>query len=209
MPPRIVRRGEHLAAIAYRHGVDPKDVWDSSKNASIRAAREGGHMLAEGDLVDLPPERHPEPTPLRVGMTTTFTATIPKVPVEIVLTQGGEPIASEPWHVEGRGEAASGTTGSDGKVRFEVRVTTPAVDLVLERMKQRRHVSVGGLDPTATTLGASHRLRNLGYFGGAPTSRPTPELAAATRAFQLANDLPGTGQLDSETRAVLAQVHGS
>jgi hypothetical protein len=208
MAPRIVREAEHLDALAYRHGVTPGEVWNAPVNAALKAARPGGHMLQAGDFLELPARVHPEPVDVKVGSETRIVATIPRVPVELVLAEAGQPLAGEPWRIEGRGERASGTTGSDGRVAFAVRVTTPRVVLHLERRKQIREIAVGGLDPHESLSGAAQRLRNLGFDAGAGRTL-TPELSAALRAFQEAKRLPNTGRPDAETLAALAAAHGS
>jgi hypothetical protein len=208
MAPRIVREVEHLDGLAHRHGVTPAEVWDAPVNAALKAARPGGHMLKAGDFLELPARVHPEPVDVKVGSETRIVATIPRLPVELVLAEGGEPLAGEPWRIEGRGERASGTTGPDGRVAFEVRVTTPRVVLHLERRKQIREIAVGGLDPHESLSGAAQRLRNLGFDAG-PGRGLTPELGDALRSFQAAKRLAPTGLPDAETLAALVAAHGS
>ena len=209
MVARVVRPGEHLDVIAYRHGVTSAEIWNAKANQALRESRAGGHMLMPGDVVELPEKRHPSPVDLTIGASTTIVATIPKVPVELILSGDGKPIASERWHIEALGEEAKGATGSDGKVAFKVRVTTPRVTICLEKLQQRLTVAVGGLDPTDALSGVVHRLNNLGFDAGPETSTMNPRIAEALRKFQIANALAPSALPDGETILALQKVHGS
>lgn len=209
MVARVVRKGEHLDGIAYRHGVSAEEVWSSDKNRGLREKRSGGHILLAGDALELPDRKHPAPAELSVGAENIIVANVPKVKVEMVLNGPTGPVSGEPWHVEARGEDAKGSTGGDGKVSFELRVTTSYATLVLEGLGQRRHVEVGGLDPVEAMSGVAHRLRNLGFDPGEVSSSLTPELSRAITAFQETRHMAPTGHPDADTLAALEAAHGS
>lgn len=209
MPPRIVRTGEHLDVIAHRHGVTVEEIWSKHPNGDLKGRRPGGHMLLEGDYLELPPRRHPEPVDVAVGGDTVVVATIPRVKVELTLSNGEGPLRGEPWRIEARGERAEGTTGADGKVSFEVRVTTPRVVLVLSKLGIRRDIAVGALDPNDTISGVIHRLNNLGYDAGPAASTLDERAVKALVQFQTANQLTPSGQPDEATMRALETVHGS
>ncbi|MFO0554182.1 MAG: peptidoglycan-binding domain-containing protein [Polyangiaceae bacterium] len=208
MAPRIVRRGEHLDAILYRHGVD-RTAWSAPSNERLRATRGDGHVLAPGDVLELPEPERPTPTPLRVGAISRFTAVVPNIPIELAYSRAGAPIAGEPWHIEGYGEDARGVTDADGKLTFEVRVTTPRVTLVFERTGSRSLLEIGGLDPIQTTGGLTQRLRNLGFAVGEAAGRDAPELRRAITDFQVRHKLAPTGEPNAETLEALHARHGS
>lgn len=207
--PRVIRDGEHLDVIAYRHGVQPADVWNDPGNAHLREARAGGHMLKAGDMVVLPERVHPKPVQVFAGGEIQIVARIPKITVTVVLASDGQPLAGEPWHIEGRGERASGVTGADGKVSFEVRVTTPRVTLLLERSGQHREIVVGGLDPDHSVRGIAQRLKNLSLYGEEVVATPTPAFTAALTRFQTDAKLVPSGLVDAQTIAALVAAHGS
>ncbi len=207
--PHIVRPGEHLGAIAYRAGVPEDEIWNAPENARLKEARPGGHMLVAGDLLHVKETPPPSPISLRVGGDTTVVATIPKVKVRAVLVKQGKPLAGEPWHLEARGEKASGVTKADGAIELEVRVTTRDATIVLEKTGGRRTLSVGGLDPADTPSGCAHRLANLGLYRGKATTRFTDALRDALKKFQRAQKLTETGELDEVTRDALVKAHGS
>lgn len=209
MRPHVVRPGEHLAQIAYRNGSDPDEVLNAPENAALKVLRPGGHTLAPGDVVMLPPRVHPSPTPVPAGAETKIRATIPRTKVELHLHSDGAPLANEPWHVEASGEKASGTTGADGVVTFEIRVTTRRAVVVLDRLGARREITIGGLDPIGTAAGVAHRLRNLGLYGGEEATTFTPDLVDAIRRFQAPRGLAGDGQMDDATRDALVAAHRS
>jgi len=209
MAGRVVRPGDHLDRIAHRHGVEASAIWSHPENARLRASRPGGHMLAAGDYLELPEGKHPAPAAVRIGSDTTIVATIPKVKVELVLASEEGPLSGERWHIEANGESAEGTTGPDGKVSFEVRVTTERVQLVLDVRGQCREIVVGGLDPATTVSGAIQRLDNLGYDAGPIASTLSDQAERALVAFQRKSGLVPSGRLDEETIAALVAAHGS
>jgi hypothetical protein len=209
MPARLVRPGEHLDEIAYRHGVRPEEIWDRPDNASVREGRPGGHMLVAGEILNVPEGRHPPSASITTGGSTAFVATIPRVTVDIALARGGKPLEGEPWRIEGSGESAKGVTGADGRVKFEVRVTTRKVKLVLERLGTTRELAVGALDPPHVISGSVHRLKNLGFYSGPLGVTKGPELESAVKAFQKEVGISPTGALDPETVAELVKRHGS
>lgn len=209
MGARVVRPGEHLAVIAYRHGADTDDVWGAKANRRLRADRPGAHMLVAGDVVELPEKKHPPPIPIAIGAETRIVATIPHVPIELVLGTTGSLVTDEPWHIEANGEKANGTTTSDGKVSFSVRVTTRRVTLVLDKRGVRRELAIGGLDPADNLSGIAQRLQNLGLYHGPVIDTMSPDIAAAITELQRKRGLAPTGHLDRETRDAITTEHGS
>ncbi len=209
MAPRVVRHGEHLDVIAYRHGVSVEEVWNGPGNRGLKSRRPGPHMLVEGDIVDLPARRHPKPIDLELGSLNTVVATIPKVKVELLLDGKTGPVAGEPWHIEANGEKAEGTTGADGKIAFAVRVTTPRVKLFLDRMGAQRQVAIGALDPPDAATGIIHRLNNLGYDAGDAVRALTQRAVDALMTFQRDQKLAPTGEPNAETMSALVAAHGS
>ena len=206
---KVIGIGEHLDEIAHRHGVSADEVWNAPGNRALKGRRPGGHMLVAGDVIELPPRRHPEPAAISIGGDTTIVATIPRVKAELVLAGPQGPVVGEPWHIEAHGEQAKGTTGSDGKVIFEVRVTTRQVTLVLEKLGQERQIVIGGLDPADVASGVIHRLNNLWFDAGPPARTLSDKAKNALVEFQNAHRLPPTGEADEATLAALHAAHRS
>jgi peptidoglycan hydrolase-like protein with peptidoglycan-binding domain len=68
-------------------------------------------------------------------------------------------------------------------------------------------LALGGLDPHDTVSGAQARLANLGFYGGAADGQLSPETRAALQAFQKAQGLEASGELDDSTQSALASAH--
>jgi hypothetical protein len=72
----------------------------------------------------------------------------------------------------------------------------------------RWEIDLGHVISPVTPLGASIRLRNLGYWNGEPTDEMTDELSAGITYFQTDHDgLEPTGKLDEKTCNLLRTLH--
>ncbi len=70
------------------------------------------------------------------------------------------------------------------------------------------NLSLGHLDPKDTVTGAQARLNNLGFsLPGALDGSIGRKTETALRAFQIVNNLPVTGLLDSATSDLLGSAH--
>src|SRR5688500_6803666 len=110
MIPYVVRPGDYLTRIASRRRFDAEQVWQHPQNAELRRRRPNPEVLAAGDILYVPdtePRRHA----LTVGGTSSFTARIPTVKLELSLTgSDGQPLASKRYWVDG--EEAGSTDAS-------------------------------------------------------------------------------------------------
>lgn len=134
-----------------------------------------------------------------------------------------EPKPQEPW--EGAawectidGTLSNGTTGADGKIELIISPAAREGKLVVDADKPTQRVitlNLGGLDPADSASGVMQRLRNLAFEPGVGAV-PAPEDAAgqaqlrsAVEAFQAAQSLDTTGQIDQATIDKLKEIHGS
>jgi N-acetylmuramoyl-L-alanine amidase len=208
MPHYVVRAGDHLAAIAHRHGLTADAIWNHDNNADLRARREG-HVLAPGDVMFLPASERREPSSLSVGSTNSFRANVPKVEVSLRLHEGDRPIRGAACElVVGGGRPISATSDGDGNVRFSVRVTARRAKLRIPSLGAERWLAIGDLDPVDTVRGAQTRLRELGYYTGPIDGVEDEDLADAVRAFQAASGRTADGVLEDGTRRALAEAFG-
>jgi hypothetical protein len=206
--PYVIRQGDYLTALAFRFGFDAQEVWGSADNEGLRARRPNPELLAPGDVLRIP-DAPREGARVRIGTTNRYRARVPGVPIVLRLEDRGQPLADEPYRVEGLGAPREGRSGADGVVRFEVPATVREVRVVLPRRQAVVPVRVGHLDPIEERSGVRQRLEHLGYYfdmAGEPT-RETD--AVALRRFQRDRGLAATGELDDETRRALAEAHGS
>lgn len=211
MVPYVVRQGDHLQQLAYERGFDAMTVWNDAKNDALRKARPDPNILAPGDVLYIPAQ--PAWHDLAVGSTTTFTSPrAPDLDMSVAFTQAGKPIANAKCVVHGLPPPASPLqTDGDGKLQLTVPVDVRVLYVEFPDTKLVVTLNVGALDPTSEPSGVWERLRNLGHVD--PSAPPLgytndEELAEAVRAFQNAQGLPVTGQLDDATRAKLETAHG-
>jgi len=207
--PHVVKQGDYLTKLAFRHGFDAAEVWGHEKNAEIKVSRKSMDMLAPGDVVHLPVTRG-EGLPFAPGTTNRYRATVPMTEIHLVFTNAdGTPLAGEPFAVTGGFAAASEPkTGGDGKLTLRLPLTTREVTIEFTERNLRRVVRVGDLDPASEESGARQRLTHLGFLSQDTRTGDGQDLGEAVRSFQVASGLPETGALDDETRNALAAEHG-
>jgi N-acetylmuramoyl-L-alanine amidase len=77
-----------------------------------------------------------------------------------------------------------------------------------EAKELRVPLALGGLDPVTTVSGVKQRLYNLGWDCGDTSQEVHENFAAMLSAFQEAQGLEVTGEVDDATRDRLKKVHG-
>lgn len=208
MQPYVVRQGDYLTQLAFRHGFDAREVWNASQNEALRRLRPDPEMLAPGDVLQIPDTPAAGPA-LRIGAANRYVARVPKVRVSIELGDESRALANEPYRVEGLGAPITGRSDGDGRVHLDVPVTTREVHIALPERGVVIPVMVGDLDPLETLSGVRQRLVHLGYYdlGGRPAE--AEDDLAAVRRFQRDRQLPITGEVDDATRRALSEAHRS
>ena len=214
--PLVIAQGDHLSKLAARHGFDEANVWKDPKNADIKKKRANPNMLVAGDILYVP-ENKPTWIKATIGSANAFVATVPRVPVRAQFMKDGKPMANEPYHLRGvrpkAGTPDPATTDADGCIHVEVPVTTSTFRVCFEGLGEVHTIQVGHLDPADEPSGARMRLGMLGLLGRHEGARlvqgPDAELPLALRAFQRANGLKTTGELDEVTVSKLKQLFGS
>jgi hypothetical protein len=214
MKPYVVKQGDYLNKLAHRLCFDADEVWNDPANAELKDQRGKGDILKPGDILFVPDEP-PKTNPFTAESSNEYVAKVPTITVELILEQGGEPLADEPYRVEGIGDDEQKQADGEGTVSFEVPVHVREVLLELVERGQKMRVCVGELDPVSDASGARMRLTNLGYcpksFAGADQYEAHDDglLHAALRSFQAAQGLESTGELDDATQQALLDAHGS
>jgi hypothetical protein len=205
MAPYVVRQGDHLTGLALRMGFDPEVVWNHPKNANLRAARPSGHILCAGDVLYVPvPEK--KWLPASTGQVNQYVAKVPKVPVSVTFTRGGQPLANEPCVVRELPDLGKLTTDGAGALKFDVPAHFDSVVVEMTSLGLQRRLRIGHLDPADTPSGALQRLRNMKYVSAGDTGK-----LAATRAiqrYQHVRGLPITGEIDDATAKQLVSDYG-
>ncbi len=211
MPRHVVQQGECIASIAARYATTPQALLDRSANERLRDARPNPHVLAPGDVVDVP-EASAREVDFRSGGTVRYKARVPKTHVHLALRdEAGNAAANKRCEVvlPGAREPLATQTDGDGKLEVAIAVHHMAATLRVwlsdEGDPLEIPLHIGHLDPIDRASGVGGRLHNLGYAVGAGGEG----LAEAVRAFQRAEGLTDTGVADDTTRARLVERHGT
>jgi N-acetylmuramoyl-L-alanine amidase len=214
MKPYVVRAGDYLSKLAHQLGFDADAVWGDGKNADLKKSRKDPNMLQAGDILFVPDEPRKR-LPLQKETENAYVASVPTVTVSVALDEDGVPLANAKYVIEGLGDDTERTTDGDGHVKFEAPVHVREVVVRFTEKKFSIKVGIGDLDPIDTDSGVRMRLTHLGFYGpkleGAEQYEAfdDAQLAAAVAAFQQAQGMKPTGELDDATKSALVAIHGS
>lgn len=123
-----------------------------------------------------------------------------------------EPWANASYILDIDGKIYEGKTDTDRKLELSIPPEAKRGKLTICPGTDRAMVyiiSLGHMDPVNSFSGVAKRLKNLGYFNGPPPKTMTHDLQEALKAFQKANGLQESGEIDQPTQDKLIQVHGS
>jgi hypothetical protein len=210
MTPYIVRQGDYLTKLAFVKGFDADEVWNDPQNEELKKLRPDPNILAPGDILRIP-DKTKEDLPIEKGTENGYQATVPKVTVQLQFSKGGEPIADQPYTIEGITADPPPQTDGDGKVSFDVPVTTREVTLVFCQLDVSYQVLIGDMDPLGEQSGARMRLAHLGYIGpdlDVVGGAVDDVIKSAVQSFQQNRGMAATGDLDPETLDALRDTHG-
>jgi hypothetical protein len=205
MTPRVVRTGEYLAQIAHVCGFVADDIWNHPTNAKLKRLRQNPHMLCTGDVLFVPaPEKNW--LPVVVGAVNKFTATVATVAVTMKLVGRSGPLKGVTCKITGVPGLETSTTDGDGVLNLKVPLTVQTVTVDVDNPRFHAVTQVGHMDPPDTTSGVRMRLRNLHFLHD--HAAPDEHFGLAVAAFQRANQLPDSGEVDDATRNALVSAHG-
>jgi hypothetical protein len=216
----VVKPGDHLTAIAERHGFANHDtIWNHPDNAELKQKRRNPELLAPGDQLEIP-DRKDKVVTVTANMQHRFVVRTDKLELRLRIRDiASKPMAGAACEVSTISGKRQLTTNADGQIivpieRSERRVTLTMVDQVYE-------IGIGELDPIDTEYGWQTRLVNLGYLESVLSGSSDPdargdegavvrqlELRAAIEEFQCDAALQVTGEMDQTTQTRLVQVHG-
>jgi type VI secretion system secreted protein VgrG len=208
--PYVIRQGDFLDKLAFRHGFDAEKVWNDGKNADLKAKRKDPNQLAPGDVLHFARSSKKQ-YPLTHGTSNEYRATIPLVKTRLVFTDARKPFAGEQYTVEGLLQPLSGKADNSGVLELELPIHVREVRVVFPKRGQVFLVRVGDVDPVAENSGVKARLAHLGYLrAGGPVEFVSDDgLEAAIRQFRRDQGLPASGEIDDALRAALEKAHGS
>lgn len=209
--PYVVRAGDHLLKIALRMGFDADAVWKHPKNTALRASRPSMHLLCPGDVLYVPGDPRTW-SPVNVGSSNQFTATVPTVQITVTFALEGKALASEACTVRELPALTSLKTTSDGTLDFDVPMALELVTVEFPRVGLVQPLRIGHLDPLAELSGVYQRLSNLGcVFDDSPDGGILDEQALREPLcdFEMSEGVSDpTGDLDDDARAKLKSVYG-
>lgn len=207
--PYVVQPGDYLLKLSLRYGFDADRVWNLPANKRLRDQKREPHMLADGDVLFIPDEPR-KWLPVKTGADNTYTATMPKVAVNVKLLEGDKASKGIAYTVEYPGTKLNGVAKDDGVVSFEVPISVAVVILTVPGHPPIP-MHLAHLDPINTESGLMHRLAHLKHADarrGGNRSEMGEALRAALLSFQGASKLPLTGTADEATVKALLAAHG-
>jgi hypothetical protein len=212
MPKHVVMDGECLASIAAQYGFkDGKPIIDHPQNAELKKTRPDGNQLHPGDELFVPDPK-PKTATLPTGARHKITVEFPTRLLRVAFLDGaGEPMAGAAYVLKAGGTELRGSLDGKGILEQKLPVDVTRAEVTIGEVK--RTILIGHLNPIADApdggaTGAQARLSNLGYGPGKVDGELGPKSAEAIKAFQAANGLEITGELDQATRQKLLEIHG-
>lgn len=204
----IVRRGDHLPKLAFERGVDPETVWNHPKNKALRELRKDWHILCEGDILTIPVPDPPEGLPIRAGTTNRYKGQVPKIDTPVRFADEAGPYAGEAYVIRGMGKPVEGTTDGDGHLTISSPMWVRTVQVEFPARGVAVDLLVGDMDPITEISGVQMRLAHLGYLKARKSNALDEATVEALRAFQRAQYLDPSGQIDDATVAALKDAFG-
>lgn len=207
MPTYTVSAGESIASIAKENGFLWNTIWDHASNAALKAKRPYPNQLVEGDEVFLP-EKGTKSVAKPVDARHTFKRKGEPTRLKLQLLSMGEPRKNEPYTLTFGDKVVHGSTDEQGKIDEPIVGEAKSAKLMLGSGSEIYEVAIGGLDPIEEISGVQHRLGNLGYDCGGEIGEVGEGTRKALLAFQRAEQIAETGEIDDATRAKLGERHG-
>ena len=210
--PYVVRQGDYLQKLAFKHAFDADKVWNDAKNADLKAKRRDPGQLHPGDILHFA-DSAKKPFPLSKGTQNDYAASVPTTKVKLVLKDETKPFTGEAYTLEGLPKPISSTVSADGVIEIDAPIHVREVRIVFAKRGLVLPVRVGDLDPIGETSGVRGRLEHLGYLPAAAAALSESDgdarITSAVRAFQRDQGLEPSGEIDDALRAKLEEAHGS
>lgn len=207
---RTVRQGDCISSIAHECGLFWQTVWDHPNNHDLRELRKDPNILLEGDRVFVPDIRRrveSRPTDQRHR----FRKKSAPARIRLRLMVNRKPRANTRYTLIIDGQVFTGTTDNEGGIEQYIPPNAQSGKLILteDGISQIQDLNLGYMDPITEASGVRLRLINLGYDCGDGSDASAPKMRRALSDFQSDRGLPGTGELDDQTRSAIQQAHGS
>lgn len=198
-----------MASIAHQHGFTWQTLWNLPANAELKRQRQP-NVLLPGDQVTIPPIRLREES-RPTDQLHKFQLAGQSCQLKLrFLDDKKQPRSGVAYTLTIDGKTTSGTLDGAGSLNVPIPPDASQGNILLqtEPDPETYPLNFGHLDPDSLPTGIRGRLNNLG-FSCASDGDVDADLQAAIKRFQIANDIPPTGELDDRTRQALKQGHQS
>lgn len=209
-----VRRGEHLARLAYQHGHRSVfDIWDHEANAGLRERRLDPGVLRIGDEIEIPTAEPFEFHGLAVGRRHVIEVDLPYPSVRVQFAFANElPIVGPDVVVRAEFDGETVEVATDAEGIFEVELFPETENVSFTTLGRKLACTFSTLQPVDTFAGIHDRLANLGYDpGGRTARRPRDGVAflSAVQEFQCDHGLKIDGDPGDDTQLKLLEIAGA
>jgi hypothetical protein len=207
----VVRAGECISSIAYRHGHFWQTILNHPDNLRLRNARKNHNVLLPGDRLTIPPISPKEQTIATEKRHTFRRKGIPEVFRLRLLDEDDEPRANLPYVLVIDGAIFEGSTGDEGELKHSIPPDAREGRLILGKGDETEEIELrlGELNPADSISGVQARLTNLGFDCGPVDGILGPKTRKALARFQKRAELEPAGEPDATTLAKLKEAHGS
>ena len=202
------KQGDCVLSIAMDHGHFWERIWNDPNNQSLVEAREHPAIIHPKDKVHIP-EKTKRVEPGATEQRHRFRRKGVPEKICLRLLKQGQPRGNERYRLTIDGELFSGETDADGFLEHPIPPNAVRGRLFVGDDEDEYELDLGYLDPIDQPSGVQARLNNLGFDCGSVDGDPGERTAAAIKEFQDEHGLESTGSIDTRTREMLLESHGS
>lgn len=203
-----VREGECVSSLARDKGLFWATVWNHAQNAEIKRRRGNPNVLLPDDWVFIPTPR-PKSESGSTDQHHKFLRQGELAKLRLRILDGYEPRANLPYRLTIDRRTFEGTTDADGRIQCSIPGNARSGRLHIGNDVDDYILELGAVDPVTEVSGIQARLNNLGFDCGPVDGRWGPKTETALSAFQIAEGLDPTGELDQVSCTRLLERHGS
>ena len=211
----VVKQGDCIASIAFKHGFFPETLLSAPQNENIRKKRLNLNILMKGDTIFVMDKRE-KFIPISAENKYRFRRKgVPDMLHLVLAEEDGTPCSRLNYCIDIDGHKRSGKTNKDGVIRHVIKPYARKARLWIEdepedgNLKEIYEIHLGDLNPITEESGVLMRLRNLGYYDGSVEGPIDDGVALAIEEFQEYEGLTVTGKLNDETTQRIEEKHGS
>ena len=204
-----VQQGDCISSIAMENGFFWQTLWNLPDNATLKENRQDPNVLLADDQVTIPDLRVKQVSKSDGAQYTFMRKGVPEKLRLLLLDADQKPRGGLPYRIVIDGLSKTGKTSSKGEIVESIPPDAQEAQLILDGdTANALTLNLGHLNPVTTTSGVKSRLANLGFFTGDIDDNWDDAATQALNAFQKANGLPATANVDDGTRSQLLNSHG-